>query len=76
MSKHGIDNYKSFVADLTDNNDSVPETKYDLIIADVPCTGSGTWARTPEQLSFFKEEKDRLLSSIAKKDCFARNSIY
>lgn len=26
---------------------------FDHIIADVPCTGSGTWARTPEQLYFF-----------------------
>ncbi|MDQ6904312.1 MAG: Fmu (Sun) domain-containing protein, partial [Bacteroidota bacterium] len=26
----------------------------------VPCTGSGTWARTPEQLSFFhKKEIDK-----------------
>lgn len=28
--------------------------KFDGIICDVPCTGSGTWARTPEQLYFFK----------------------
>lgn len=27
--------------------------QFDNIIADVPCTGSGTWARTPEQLYFF-----------------------
>ncbi|MBL7711866.1 MAG: hypothetical protein JNL13_05360 [Chitinophagaceae bacterium] len=26
---------------------------FDCIIADVPCSGSGTWARTPEQLFFF-----------------------
>lgn len=26
---------------------------FDGIICDVPCTGSGTWARTPEQLYFF-----------------------
>lgn len=26
---------------------------FDLIIADVPCTGSGTWSRTPEQLCYF-----------------------
>ena len=25
----------------------------DLILADVPCTGSGTWSRTPEALYFF-----------------------
>ena len=28
---------------------------FDLIIADVPCTGSGTWSRTPEQLCYFNE---------------------
>ena len=27
--------------------------KFDHIICDVPCSGSGTWARTPEQLYFF-----------------------
>ena len=28
---------------------------FDAIVADVPCTGSGTWARTPEQGFFFDE---------------------
>jgi 16S rRNA (cytosine967-C5)-methyltransferase len=27
--------------------------RFDHIIADVPCSGSGTWARTPEQLYYF-----------------------
>jgi len=27
--------------------------KFDNIICDAPCSGSGTWARTPEQLYFF-----------------------
>lgn len=30
------------------------ERKFQHIIADVPCSGSGTWARTPEQLCFFE----------------------
>jgi 16S rRNA (cytosine967-C5)-methyltransferase len=51
----GISKYKSFVADLTSNFTAQPV--YDLIIADVPCTGSGTWSRTPEQLFYFTEEK-------------------
>lgn len=57
FSQAGVNSYKSFVADLTDKNDILPKDKYDLVIADVPCSGSGTWARTPEQLYFFKEEK-------------------
>ncbi len=28
-------------------------TGFDGIIADVPCTGSGTWSRNPENLTFF-----------------------
>lgn len=28
---------------------------FDLVLCDVPCSGSGTWARTPEQFHFFKE---------------------
>jgi 16S rRNA (cytosine967-C5)-methyltransferase len=34
-----------------------PKTKFDLVIADVPCTGSGTWSRTPEQLYYFGTNK-------------------
>ena len=52
----GIKNYHSFVADL-EAGKNLPENKYDIIICDVPCTGSGTWARTPEQLSFFDEKR-------------------
>ena len=29
------------------------DRKFDLIVCDVPCSGSGTWARTPEQFYFF-----------------------
>ena len=30
--------------------------RFDGIIADVPCTGSGTWGRSPENLKFFNED--------------------
>ncbi|MCH5721051.1 hypothetical protein [Niabella hibiscisoli] len=46
-----INNYRAFVADATHAN---PGKQFDLIIADVPCSGSGTWARTPEQLLYFE----------------------
>ena len=38
-----------------------------MIIADVPCTGSGTWSRTPEQLFFFDEKDISKYSSLQKK---------
>jgi 16S rRNA (cytosine967-C5)-methyltransferase len=47
----GINLYHSFLADLSKPSDNTE--KYDYIIADVPCTGSGTWSRTPEQSFFF-----------------------
>ncbi len=54
----GIRNYQSFVADVSKAAIPFPGNKlFNVIIADVPCTGSGTWARTPEQCYFFKEEQ-------------------
>jgi 16S rRNA (cytosine967-C5)-methyltransferase len=56
----GITKYKGFVADLSKpqtSNLQPPTSNFQLIVADVPCSGSGTWGRTPEQLVFFKEEK-------------------
>ena len=52
----GIKKYHSFIADLTDEKFSAPENKYELIICDVPCSGSGTWARNPEQAALFDEK--------------------
>jgi len=43
------------VTDLSVEKPSLPQKKFDLIFCDVPCSGSGTWGRTPEQLYFFKE---------------------
>ena len=46
--------YKTFAADLLQGIPKDKEDTFDIIICDVPCTGSGTWSRTPEQLAFFK----------------------
>ncbi|MCG2615901.1 Fmu (Sun) domain-containing protein [Terrimonas sp. NA20] len=51
----GITQYKGFVADLS--KPVKPNGSFDLLVTDVPCTGSGTWGRTPEQLVFFSEGK-------------------
>ena len=53
----GIKNYHSFTANLLEEQSSISEKKYDLIICDAPCTGSGTWSRTPEQTAFFDAYK-------------------
>jgi len=57
FAEAGISRYQSFVADVSDPATALPADLFDLVIADVPCTGSGTWARTPEQLYYFRPEK-------------------
>ena len=63
----GIKNYKSFIADLTMPVKELADKKFDLIIADVPCTGSGTWSRTPEQLFYFDSKKIEEYALLQKK---------
>ncbi len=53
----GIKKYNAFTADLLQADGLKISNKFDVIICDAPCSGSGTWARTPEQLSFFSTEK-------------------
>jgi len=66
FTKAGIKKYKSLVADLARNQKTVTNS-YDLIICDAPCTGSGTWSRTPEQLYFFDEKKVERYAELQKK---------
>lgn len=41
---------------MPEDVDPLDGKKADLIVCDVPCSGSGTWGRTPEQAWFFKPE--------------------
>ncbi|MEI8058684.1 MAG: Fmu (Sun) domain-containing protein [Ferruginibacter sp.] len=64
--KAGIKNYNYFIADLSTSafnfpellakgtQQDLPSNQYQIIVCDAPCTGSGTWSRTPESLSYFK----------------------
>ncbi|MBK8610105.1 MAG: Fmu (Sun) domain-containing protein [Chitinophagaceae bacterium] len=52
----GISEFRSFLADLTDADCPLPVAGCQLIICDAPCTGSGTWSRTTEQLYYFKKK--------------------
>ena len=55
LGRAGFQNFRSLVADVS--TASPFSEKFDLVICDAPCSGSGTWGRTPEQLSFFPESK-------------------
>lgn len=70
----GIKKYHSFIADLANSTFNLqPSTfnfqpsTFNLIICDAPCTGSGTWSRTPEQRYFFNKEKIDYYSELQKK---------
>jgi len=61
----GITGYKKMIADIS-NAPLNAQQKFDLIICDAPCSGSGTWSRTPEQLYFFDEKKIDHYSTLQK----------
>ncbi len=67
FSSADIKKYTSLVADLTNSSLITHHSSFDLIICDAPCSGSGTWSRRPEQLSYFKEEKINNYADIQKK---------
>lgn len=64
FQKAGINKYQSFVSDLTVSQSSLQPGSFDYIIADVPCSGSGTWSRTPEQMYFFDHKKIKYYSDL------------
>ena len=66
----GLIRYQKKVLDLTkDPQPFMHNYHFDGIILDAPCSGSGTWGRTPELISQFRESKisafQRLQRSIA-----------
>lgn len=63
----GIKKYHSFLADLSKQPPPASAVNAELILADVPCTGSGTWGRTPEELYFFDPAAIDRYSSLQKR---------
>ncbi len=59
------------LADLTEPF-QIPQ-KYNKILLDVPCSGSGTWGRTPEQINLTTTEKIAAFSALQK--TIARNVV-
>ncbi|MCC8408760.1 RsmB/NOP family class I SAM-dependent RNA methyltransferase [Mucilaginibacter sp. UR6-1] len=67
----GLLKYQKKVLDLTQNPDQeMHDYEFDGIILDAPCSGSGTWGRTPEMISQFNPQRiaffQRLQQSIAR----------
>jgi 16S rRNA (cytosine967-C5)-methyltransferase len=67
----GLIRYQKKILDLTQNPDPVlHDYSFDGIILDAPCSGSGTWGRTPEMISQFQPQKieffQRLQQSITR----------
>ncbi len=69
FATNGINSYAAAVADLSRQHSCISFTKwpdrkrieathgfFDVILVDAPCSGSGTWARTPEQLQQMNEQ--------------------
>lgn len=67
----GLQKYQKKILDLTkDPQPYIHSYEFDGIIYDAPCTGSGTWGRSPEMISQFPEYRikafQNLQQSIAK----------
>ena len=66
FKRASINNYKYFITDLSKPIIIPGNEKFDIIICDAPCTGSGTWSRTPEQLYFFNPSSLSEYSTLQK----------
>lgn len=63
----GIKKYQKKVLDLQQNNDpELHDYAFDGILLDAPCSGSGTWGRTPEMLYHFEEHKIAFFNGLQK----------
>lgn len=61
----GLKKYQKKVLDLLQNNDQdLHHYEFDGIILDAPCSGSGTWGRTPEMLYYFEQHKISYFSRL------------
>jgi len=56
FKKAGVGQYETHLIDF--EKDSLPSSyQFDGIILDAPCTGSGTWSRNPERMTYFKPQE-------------------
>lgn len=72
--RSGLYKYQKKVLDLTQSVDpELHDYEFDGIILDAPCSGSGTWGRTPEMISQF--EKGRIAFFNRLQQDIARNVV-
>lgn len=73
FAEAGVKNYGAKVLDLTSPSlrAALPRTQFSGIILDAPCSGSGTWGRTPESSTFFKASQIGEYAALQKQ--IARN---
>jgi 16S rRNA (cytosine967-C5)-methyltransferase len=67
---YGLEEPEHFVLGMTDMSmikKKVGDKLFDGIICDEPCTGSGTWARTPEEMFFFNPDSIQQFTELQKK---------
>ncbi|MDB5155621.1 MAG: RsmB/NOP family class SAM-dependent methyltransferase [Mucilaginibacter sp.] len=63
----GLLKYQRKQLDLTQNVDqTLHDYAFDGIILDAPCSGSGTWGRTPEMISQFAPQKIEFFQRLQK----------
>lgn len=63
----GLFKYQKKVLDLTQNIDlELHHYQFDGIILDAPCSGSGTWGRTPEMISQFGKPRIDFFNRLQK----------
>lgn len=67
FDRAGIKKYQSFTADLAHSSFTTHHASYHIVLCDAPCSGSGTWGRTPEQLFFFTREKITAYADLQQK---------
>lgn len=59
--------FRKKIIDLTgDIADKLDGELFDVIVLDVPCSGSGTWGRTPEMIQQFSMEKIEEFAALQK----------
>lgn len=69
----GISAFEMEELDLTQSAPAWPKASFDGVILDAPCSGSGTWGRSPEMMAAFQER--RIASFSRLQETLALNTL-